>query len=65
MPMLKFRLSDGQPIWINPDKIVAVRQAFLGGSSRRTHIYIDVDNHWTVQESVEDVAAKIEQARKG
>jgi uncharacterized protein YlzI (FlbEa/FlbD family) len=58
MPMLKVTLPDGDPIWINPNKVAAVQRAFLKRSSERTHIYIDVENYWAVQESVEDVVAK-------
>ena len=62
MPMLKFALIDGAPIWIDPDKIVAVQRSPLrfGSGPERTgasiHIGVDNDSRWVVQESVEDVA---------
>jgi hypothetical protein len=71
MPMLKFTLSYGQPIWIDPDKVVAVGSGARGGTDMSLHegggpgakIYLDVINCWSVQESLEDVVAKIEQAK--
>jgi hypothetical protein len=100
MPMLKFTLRHGEPIWINPDTVIAVQRsayrsgpgpgsrrpgasiptgrgltdADLGTPARPTdpdpdlrwgaNIHIDIDSHWSVQESVEDVVAKIDQARE-
>jgi hypothetical protein len=72
IPMLKFTRSNSHPIWVDPDKVVAVR------SGRDTHnlgfggddgapgarIYLDVESSRSVQESVEDVVAKIEQAKE-
>jgi uncharacterized protein YlzI (FlbEa/FlbD family) len=67
MPMLKFTLRGGDPIWINTDKIVAIereltprpRDVGLGAD-----IHIDGDKHWSVQESAEDVIGKIVQAKE-
>ena len=59
MPMVKFTLSDGIPIWIDPDKVVAVHRR-----ERVTGIHIDVDSYWSVDEEVEDVVAKIEEAKE-
>jgi hypothetical protein len=38
MPMLKFTLIDGAPIWIDPDKVVAVQRSPLrfGSGPERT-----------------------------
>lgn len=66
MPMLKFTLSHGQPIWINSDKVVAVgsRAGNMGlGAIEGANIYVALDSHWSVRESVEDVVARIEQAK--
>jgi hypothetical protein len=49
----------------SPSLIATVQRVFLKRSSERTDIYIDAENYWAVQESVEDVVAKIEQAMKG
>jgi hypothetical protein len=57
--MLKFTFPDGQPIWINPDKVIAVQPSAAGAN-----IYIDVDGHWSVQKSAEDVVARFEQAKE-
>ena len=67
MPMLKFTLPDAQPIWINPDKVVAVQRIAAYPESLPepgATIHGDGDIHWSVQESVEDVVAKIEQAKE-
>ena len=72
MPMLKFTLLDGAPIWINPDKVVAVQREErpLYGSERPreaglgANIHIDVDRYWSVQDAADDVVAKIEQAKE-
>lgn len=66
MPMLKFTLTHGQPIWINLDKVIAVggRTGNMGlGSIEGANIYVGLDSHWSVRESVEEVVAKIEQAK--
>jgi hypothetical protein len=66
MPMLKFTLSHGQPIWINLDNVIAVggRTGNMGlGSIEGANIYVGLDTHWSVRESVEEVVAKIEQAK--
>jgi hypothetical protein len=65
VPMLKFTLTDHHPIWIDPDKVVAVgmNMSFGGGGAPGARIYLDIDNGWSVQESVEDVVAKIEKAK--
>jgi hypothetical protein len=66
MPMIKFTLSHGQPIWINLDKVIAVggRTGNMGlGSIEGANIYVGLDSHWSVRESVEEVVAKIEQAK--
>jgi hypothetical protein len=65
-PMLKFTLSHGQPIWINLDKVIAVggRTGNMGlGSIEGANIYMGLDSHWSVRESVEEVVAKMEQAK--
>ena len=93
MPMLKFTLStgifaskSGGPIWINPDKVVAVQRGAkrhrpgahdLGLDPKPTDprptdddlgwgatIHTAFDKQWEVQESVEDVVGKIEQAKR-
>ena len=66
MLMLKFTLTHGQPIWINLDKVIAVggRTGNMGlGSIEGANIYVGLDSHWSVRESVEDVVARIEQAK--
>jgi uncharacterized protein YlzI (FlbEa/FlbD family) len=70
MPMLKFTLLDGAPIWIGADKVAAVQRDQFREGSGVTHtlgaIIIDnVNSSWVVQESAEDVVDKIEQAGKG
>jgi hypothetical protein len=65
MPMLKLTLSHGQPLWINPKKVVAVggRTGNMGlGSTEGANIYVGFDSHWSVRESADDVIAKIAQA---
>jgi hypothetical protein len=70
--MLMFTLSDDAPIWIDPDKVVAVRRGRkmtslgldLGDDGPGARIYLDVENSWSVQEPVEDVVVKIEQAKE-
>jgi len=71
MPMLKFTISDREPIWINPDKVLAVGPttrgmdtSLGGGGGPGARIYVNIDNYWSVRESVEDVVAKIEQAKE-
>ena len=66
MPMIKFTLSHGQPIWINLDKVIAVggRAGNMGlGSIEGANIYVGLDSHWSVRESVAEVVAKIEQTK--
>jgi hypothetical protein len=65
--MLMFTLRSGDPIWINTDRIVAIERELTPRSrdvGLGADIHIDGDKHWSVQESPEDVIAKIAQARK-
>jgi len=59
MPMLKFTFPDGQPVWINSDRVIAVQPSAAGAN-----IYVDVDGHWSVQEPAKDVVAKVDRAQE-
>ena len=58
MPMLKFTFPGGQPIWINPDKVIS-SQAPRELTSTSMSMAIG-----RFRNSAEDVVAKIEQAKE-